>query len=454
MPDCSRHPCFDDAARQTFGRVHLPVAPECNLQCNFCQRIYDCANESRPGVTSAVLTPPQALRYLGEVLRRDPRIAVAGIAGPGDPFATPDRTLETLRLVRRQHPGLLLCVASNGLNVAPYAGELAALEVGHVTLSVNAVDARVGARIYAWVRHQKRVYRGPAGAELVWSRQAEALSVLKARGVTVKINIIIIPGINDDHVPEIARQVAARGADIANCVPLYPVQGTPLEAVVPPPAERLAVLRAAVAEHLPVMAHCTRCRADAVGLLGEPMPARFELALLRAAAPPAAGTGDTHLLCDDQRCASVPASGPFRQEAPIPFSDSAGEERRPCVAVATREGMLVNEHLGAAARLAIYGRGDRGFQLIETRSTPPAGGGRDRWLALARSLHDCRALLAASAGPAPCSVLAEGGIQVILMEGLIEEGLESVYRGTPIRAPARKEHRCGSGCAGNGQGCA
>jgi squalene-hopene/tetraprenyl-beta-curcumene cyclase len=30
--------------------------------------------------------------------------------------------------------------------------------------------------------------------------------------------------------------------------------------------------------------------------------------------------GDRHLLCDDQRCASVPAAGPFRQKVPVPFS--------------------------------------------------------------------------------------------------------------------------------------
>ena len=39
------------------------------------------------------------------------------------------------------------------------------------------------------------------------------------------------------------------------------------------------------------------------------------------------------------------------------------------------------------------------------------------------------------------------------MEGLIEDGLDAVYRGAEIRLPMRKEHRCGSGCAGNGQGC-
>ncbi len=415
MPlDLSRHPCFNDSVRHTLARIHLPVAPECNIQCNFCKRIYDCANESRPGVTSAVLTPPQALAYLEDVLKRDPRIAVVGIAGPGDPLATPQRTLETLRLVRQSHPELILCVASNGLNVTPYADELAALDVSHVTLTVNAVDPEVGAKIYAWVRDGKRIHRGRSGAELLWQRQAEAIGLLKRRSVTVKINTIIIPGVNDDHVPEVARRVAELGADIANCVPLYPVAGTALGYVQSPAPERVAAIRAEVARHLPMMEHCTRCRADAVGLLGEAMPPRVELALLHAA---------------------------------------QSNENRPCVAVATLEGVLVNQHLGEAERLAVYGRGPDGFRLIETRPTPPPGNGRERWMALAKTLHDCRALLVASAGEAPRSVLAAQGIKVIFMEGLIDDGLDAVYRGVEVRGPMPREHRCGSGCAGNGQGC-
>ncbi len=411
MPlDISRHPCFNDASRHTSARIHLPVAPECNVQCNFCKRIYDCANESRPGVTSAMLTPARALHYLRGALKQDPRIVVVGIAGPGDPLATPQRTLETLRLVRQSYPDMILCVASNGLNVASHADELGALNVSHVTLTVNAVAPAIGVKVYAWVRDAKRVYRGQAGAALLWDRQAEAIRALKRLGVTVKINTIIIPGVNEDHVPQIARRVAELGADIANCVPLYPVPGTALGNAAPPPLDRVVAIRREVGRWLPVMEHCTRCRADAVGLLGEAMPPRVELALLHAAQP---------------------------------------KENRPCVAVATMEGVLVNQHLGEAERLAVYGRGPNGFRLIETRPAPPPGGGRDRWLALAKTLHDCRALLVASAGKAPRSVLAEQGIKVILMEGLIENGLDAVYRGAEVRQPMPKEHRCGSGCAGN-----
>ena len=117
------------------------------------------------------------------------------------------------------------------------------------------------------------------------------------------------------------------------------------------------------------------------------------------------------------------------------------------------EGALVNQHLGEAEQIAVFEQHGQRFQLVEMRRAPPSGGGSQRWQALAEILKDCRALLVASVGQAPRAALTSQGIQVIMMEGLIEEGLESVYRGVPLRAPLRKQHRCGSGCAGNGLGC-
>lgn len=416
--DLSRHPCFNDKTRHTTGRIHLPVAPKCNVQCNFCNRRHDCANESRPGVTSAVLAPGQAIVYLDEVVKRKPQIAVVGIAGPGDPFANADETLETLRLVRAKYPEMLLCVASNGLEVAPYVKELAELDVTHVTMTINAVDPEIGKEIYAWIRHRKRVYRGVDGAQLLWQRQLEALRLLKQHDITVKVNTIIVPGVNDHHVGEVARTVAELSADVCNCVPVYPVDGTPFAHITPPNDAEVAEIRREAAEYLPLMYHCTRCRADAVGLLGESMPAEILTCLKQAASPWLAAGAD-----------------------------------RPHVAVATQEGVLVNQHLGEAQTLLVFRRNGQTFETVEARTTPPRGGGDQRWEQLAETLHDCRAVLTAGAGDAPCRVLARHGIRVELMEGLIEEGLEAVYEDRPIRAPLRKAHRCGAGCAGDGTGC-
>lgn len=104
LSSSSRHPCFSGCAKGRYGRVHLPVAPVCNIKCSYCNRRHDCVNESRPGVTSRLLKPEEAVQYLRHALKKEPRISVVGIAGPGDPFATPERTLETLRLVRNDYP--------------------------------------------------------------------------------------------------------------------------------------------------------------------------------------------------------------------------------------------------------------------------------------------------------------------------------------------------------------
>src|SRR5665647_3827882 len=72
------HPCFDKEAKHSNARVHLPVAPKCNIQCGYCNRKYDCVNESRPGVTSSILKPFQAVEYLKDLDGRIENLAVIG----------------------------------------------------------------------------------------------------------------------------------------------------------------------------------------------------------------------------------------------------------------------------------------------------------------------------------------------------------------------------------------
>ena len=58
------HPCYSEEAHHHYARMHVAVAPACNIQCHYCNRKYDCANESRPGVVSELLTPDQAVKPL------------------------------------------------------------------------------------------------------------------------------------------------------------------------------------------------------------------------------------------------------------------------------------------------------------------------------------------------------------------------------------------------------
>jgi len=418
--DLTQHPCFNEASRKTAARIHLPVAPKCNVQCNFCDRRFDCVNETRPGVTSAVLTPQQALFYLDRAMEKSPAIRVVGIAGPGDPFATPQETLETLCLVRDRYPEMLLCVASNGLEVAAHAAALGKLQVTHVTITVNAVDPEIGAPIYAWVRDGYRVLRGASGAATLLERQRAAIVELKRHGVTVKINTIVMPGVNGEHIAEVAREVASLGADVMNCIPVYPVAGTPFATLPQMDHSELARLRKRTAAFLPQMLHCTRCRADAVGLLGE---------------------AQSHDLIELLRTTAAGPSNP--------------NQARPYVAVASHEGALINQHIGEASRFWIFEPQPGGPPaLVETRDAPEAGGGATRWYDMAELLHDCKAVFTSAVGQTPRRVLEQNGVRVVEAVGLASDAIAAwSATGQVPRGMQKLFQGCGRGCAGPGTGC-
>jgi nitrogen fixation protein NifB len=42
------HPCYSEEAHHHYARMHVAVAPACNIQCNYCNRKYDCSNEAAP----------------------------------------------------------------------------------------------------------------------------------------------------------------------------------------------------------------------------------------------------------------------------------------------------------------------------------------------------------------------------------------------------------------------
>ena len=269
QPDSSRHPCFSPEAHRSFGRVHLPVAAGCNVQCGFCDRKYSCVNESRPGVTARLLSPEEAVDAALRAVAHMPHLSVIGIAGPGDPLADATRTLDTLATLREALPGMLLCLSTNGLALPLHADALAALGVGHVTVTVNAVDPAIGAVVYNWVNDGDSRVTGREGAALLLERQEKGVRRLKSLGVTVKINTVVIPGVNSDHVRDVAMAVASWGADLMNCIPLLPVAGTRFAGTATPGPDTMHRLRAEAGAIIPQMRHCTRCRADALGFLGE-----------------------------------------------------------------------------------------------------------------------------------------------------------------------------------------
>jgi nitrogen fixation protein NifB len=270
MKQASEHPCFG-GDHSKAGRIHLPVAPGCNIKCGFCERKFDCANESRPGVTSRVLTSEQALERVRLVKLHMERqggaqLKVVGIAGPGDPLANP-RTFETFRLVRAAFPDMTLCLSTNGLRLSEMIGTLKEFDLHSLTVTINALTAETGARVYEWIKVDGRKVLGEEAAAFLVARQLEGVRLAAAAGLLVKINHVYIPGINDHETLDLAVKVRALGATMMNIIPVIPI-GL-FKDVEPPSSALMEMVRNQAELILSQARHCKQCRADAAGVVGK-----------------------------------------------------------------------------------------------------------------------------------------------------------------------------------------
>lgn len=267
MRKIQEHPCYSEKASHTFGRAHLPVAPKCNVQCNYCVRKFDCVNESRPGVTSEILNPEQALHKIRDIVAEHPYIKVVGIAGPGDPLYN-EATFETFRLIHENFPDLILCVSTNGLLLPDKIDLLEKYGVSNITVTMNALDPDVAAQIYLFINYQgKRYDSGREMGELLIGKQLEGIRLAVERKMLVKVNTVYIPGINDSQILEIAKKISSMGVYIHNIIPL--IAQAKFAHLKPPTLEQKLAMQELCKPYVKQMSHCQRCRADAVGCLGK-----------------------------------------------------------------------------------------------------------------------------------------------------------------------------------------
>ena len=259
-----RHPCFSGAAHNKFGRIHLPVSPLCNIQCRFCRRGFN-KFEKRPGVASRLVKPEEAPNVITRALRVCPDITVVGVAGPGDPLAS-SHALDALGRVHERFPRLIPCLSTNGLELANKAEMIAAVGVRALTVTVNAVDSSVLERICSRVQVGGIDLIGDQGARKLIAAQIAGIEKTAHLGIVVKINTVLIPGVNDSTVTDIARTTSEAGASMINIIPLIPQ--FEMAALPVPTAEQLRKAQEEAGRYLSVFTHCRQCRADACGIPG------------------------------------------------------------------------------------------------------------------------------------------------------------------------------------------
>ena len=112
------HPCYNEKLHDKVGRVHVPIAPKCNIGCNFCIRSIN-GDENRPGVAGEILSADEAVAHVENVTSEDLPISVVGVAGPGDSLAN-DATFEFFEKITEEKPEMIKCMSTNGLLLPKY----------------------------------------------------------------------------------------------------------------------------------------------------------------------------------------------------------------------------------------------------------------------------------------------------------------------------------------------
>lgn len=354
--------------------LRLPVAPVV-----FCRMRF--AAEEKKG---QALSAAEVLAEIGV------HSGLSGVEldGPGDPLASVAVTLATIGLVQERYPALAIGLTSVGLGAAEQASSLAAAGVTRCTLLIDTLDGPTAEKLYAWIRPGKKTLPLPTVVPLLLDEQAKAVPALVEAGMAVTIRTTVYPGLNAHQVVSIAETMSDLGATAMQLVPFVADAG---QEGGPESATRV---------HMEQIAKLT---------------ARF--------LPTSAGQVAV-AQCGCQSGCGCGAKASVTVGLPKPSKE------RPRVAVVSSGGMEVDLHLGQAKTLLIYGpRADGLTCLLETRQAPAAGSGEARWEQLAATLHDCFALLAASAGERPREVLAGHGIRVLLTEDNIEGTVDVLYGG-------------------------
>lgn len=441
------HPCYSQDAHQHYARIHVAVAPACNIQCNYCNRKYDCSNESRPGVTSYKMTPEEAVKKILFVGGHVPQLSVVGIAGPGDGLANPKQTFETFRLVKKYAPDVKLCLSTNGLKIADCIDEITKFNIEHVTVTLNTVDesGEIGAKIYPWVYYNKKRYRGLEAAKLLLQKQIEGIKLLVSRGILVKVNSVLIPGINDDELVNVSKKIKALGVFIYNIMPLVskPEFGTKfgLEGIKSASSKAVMKAQEACGIDVKLMRHCRQCRADAVGLLGEDRSDEFTKESFSDKSFDELQEHynlnqrvKVHANIETWRRALKSANGRINQEkATKEELSSTGKTK--LVAVTTKGEGLINSHFGSAKEFLIYEAGDLGIKFIMHRKIenaycmgPDGCNGSYPIAEIKETLKDCDLLLTQKIGECPESELKS--IELKSDESFADQPIEvSVLKG-------------------------
>jgi cyclic pyranopterin phosphate synthase len=178
------------ARRVTYLR--LSITDRCDLRCTYCmpERMTFLPRQDLLSFEELDLLVAQFAAFGVDKLR---------ITG-GEPLVRKDVMELMARFSRHLGAGLReLTLTTNGTLLSRYAGELAAIGVKRINVSLDTLKPDVFARIAR--RDQLKDVLGGIDAAI-------------AAGLKVKLNTVALRGVNEQEIPDLIRYAHERGADI------------------------------------------------------------------------------------------------------------------------------------------------------------------------------------------------------------------------------------------------
>ena len=180
-----------------FGRVHtdlrVSLTDRCNLRCTYCMPAEGLAWLPKP----ELLTDAEVIRLVGIAVTR---LGVHEVRFTGgEPVLRPG-LVEIVAATAALAPRPNISLTTNGIGLDRLAGPLVAAGLDRVNVSLDTLSAERFARLTHRDRHAD-VLRGLAAA---------ASSGL----APVKINTVLMRGVNDDEAPALLRYALAHGYEL------------------------------------------------------------------------------------------------------------------------------------------------------------------------------------------------------------------------------------------------
>lgn len=213
-----------------------------------------------------------------------------------------------------------------------------------------------------------------------------------------KANIVMLKGINDEHIETVVKAVQELHCEITNIMQMIPVKGSVFEHMPLVSNKEVMVMRKKCESHMKQMYHCRQCRADAIGTLEKDVSLEF-------------------CQCLDKTVAT----------------EITAYQR---VAVASQSGILVDQHFGQAVEFFIYDSDGDTVKFGEKRETRKYCNGpvacdyknktnkTDKIDTIINMIKDCRSVLAVRIGAGPTARLEEIGITAIPTYDRVEEAVK------------------------------